>query len=130
MKRPERNQANAPAPDDSKLGEDGVNRGRGRARRLSQAPRHPNQLVTPASNSERLRSTSVGVETAARFLEGRASALCVDGVVTVRGFPPDSVQPPRAYVGKRRRPWISAWLRIVASSSSRATTTTLFQTPR
>lgn len=43
---------------------------------------------------------------------------------------PTPCSPPRAYVGKRRRPWISAWLRIVASSSSRATTTTLFQTPR
>jgi hypothetical protein len=32
-------------------------------------------------------------------------------------------------VGYRRRPWISAWLSIVSSSSSRATTTTLFQTP-
>jgi hypothetical protein len=33
------------------------------------------------------------------------------------------------YLGWRRRPWISAWLSIFSSSSSRATTTTLFQTP-
>ena len=35
----------------------------------------------------------------------------------------------RVYLGYRRRPWISAWLSMVSSSSSRATTTSLFQTP-
>jgi hypothetical protein len=34
-----------------------------------------------------------------------------------------------AYAWYGRRPWISAWLSIVSSSSSRATTTTLFQLP-
>ena len=36
---------------------------------------------------------------------------------------------PGSYTEPRRRPWIRAWLSIVAWSSSRATATTLFQTP-
>ena len=62
------------------------------------------------------------LEIGARFL---AFCLVVAGAALNAG--PDA---RRAYIrSSRRRLWISAWLRIASSSSSRATTTILFHAP-